>query len=69
MIQMQEILDMSVTERIKMMEKIWDSIDRTQIEMPATHEQELDKRLARYEKGQTNFTSWESIRNELHQAK
>jgi putative addiction module component (TIGR02574 family) len=69
MILMQEILDMSVTERIQMMEKIWDSIDRTQIETPSTHEQELDKRLARYEKGETSFTSWEAIRSELHRAK
>jgi len=60
---------MSVTERIQMVEKIWDTIDRTQIEMPNSHEQEMDKRIERYEKGETTFTNWESIRNELHKDK
>lgn len=69
MIGMQEILDLSVTERIQMIEKIWDSIDDTRIKMPDTLEKELDRRLGRYEKGETTFTSWESIRNELQQDK
>ncbi|MDR3696988.1 addiction module protein [Mucilaginibacter sp.] len=69
MLQLKEILDMSVEDRILMVEKIWDSIDRAQIETPNTHEKELDRRLDRYEKGETTFTNWESIRNELHQAK
>ena len=66
MIQMQEIMDLSVAERILMIEKIWDSIDRNNIETSASHEQELDRRLARYEKGETNFVSWESIKSELN---
>jgi len=69
MLQLKEILDLSVAERILMVEKIWDSIDHTQIETPDTHEKELDRRLDRYEKGETTFMSWESIKNELHQAK
>jgi putative addiction module component (TIGR02574 family) len=69
MIQMQEIMDLSVAERILMIEKIWDSIDHTNIETSASHEQELDRRLARYEKGETNFVSWESIKSELNTSK
>jgi len=69
MIQMQEIMDLSVAERILMIEKIWDSIDRNNIETSASHEQELDRRLARYEKGETNFVSWESIKSELNTSK
>ena len=66
---MQEILDMSVAERILMIEKIWDSIDPNSIPMPSTHEQELDNRLNRYAKGETTFVSWEDIKNELNSAK
>ena len=67
--QLQEILDLSVAERILMVEKIWDSIDPAKIEMPAAHEQELDRRLARFEKGETTFTTWEAIKSQLAAAK
>ena len=52
-----------------MIEKIWDSIDHTNIPVPVNHEQELDKRLARYEKGETTFVSWSEIKAELNAAK
>ena len=69
MVKMQEIMELSVAERILMIEKIWDSIDHTDIPVPANHEQELDKRLARYEKGETTFVSWSEIKAELNAAK
>lgn len=66
---MQEILDMSVAERILIIEKIWDSIDHGNIETPAAHKQELDRRLERYEKGETTFVSWNDIKNQLSASK
>ena len=69
MIKMQEILDMSVAERILVIEKIWDSIDHKNIPTPVAHEEELNRRLDRYEKGKTTFVSWDSIKNELNAAK
>ena len=69
MVQMQEIMEMSVAERILIIEKIWDSLDHNSIETPASHEQELDRRLARYEKGETTFFSWADIKNELSTSK
>lgn len=63
---MQEIMDLSIAERILMIEKIWDSIDRNNIQTPASHEQELDRRLARYEKGETTFVSWANLKNEIN---
>jgi putative addiction module component (TIGR02574 family) len=69
MIQMQEILEMSVAERILMIEKIWDSIDHNTIDTPSSHQQELDNRLDRYAKGETTFVSWEDVKNELNAAK
>ena len=66
---MQEILDLSVAERIRMIEQIWDSIDHTHLPMPVAHEQELDRRLARYENCETTFVSWSDIKNELNTAK
>ena len=69
MIQMQEILDLSIAERILMIEKIWDSIDHSDISSPISHEQELDRRLERYQKGETTFVSWDDIKNELNAPK
>ena len=69
MIKMQEIFDMSVAERILMIEKIWDSIDNNTIETPNSHQLELDERLARYAKGETTFVTWESIKDELNTAR
>jgi putative addiction module component (TIGR02574 family) len=69
MIQMQEILEISVAERILIIEKIWDSIDHKNITTPVAHEEELNRRLDRYEKGETTFVSWDSIKNELNAAK
>ena len=66
---MQEILDMSVDERISMIEKIWDSIEHENISLTEAQQQELDRRLERYEKGETNFVSWDSIKRELNTAR
>ncbi len=66
MIQIQEILDLSVAERILMIEKIWDSINAEDIPLSEAHEQELDARLARYKNGETAFFSWNDIKNELN---
>jgi putative addiction module component (TIGR02574 family) len=65
MIKMQDIIELSVAERILMVEKIWDSIDPESIPVPFTYDLELDRRLNRYENGETTFVSWDSIKNEL----
>jgi len=62
---MQEILEMSVAERILMIEKIWDSIDHIDLPLPVSHTDELENRLQRYKKGETKFVTWESIKSEL----
>lgn len=69
MIQIQEILEMSVAERILMIEKIWDSIDHDVILTTPAHKEELDRRLNRYEKGETSFVSWTDIKRELNTSK
>ena len=66
MIRMQEILNLSVAERISMIGEIWDSIDPETIEVPASHQPELDRRLNRYENGETVFFSLSEIKSELN---
>jgi len=65
MIEMKEISDLSVAERILMIEKISDSINHDSIETSEAQERELDRRRARYEKGETKFVTWADIKNEL----
>ena len=65
---MQEILEMSVAERILMIEKIWDSIDHNTIDTSSAYKLELDYRLDRYAKGETTFVSWEDVKKELTNA-
>jgi len=70
MIKMQEILDLSVAERILIIEKIWESIDAVDdIKVTEAIEEELDKRLSRYNKGETKFYSWNEIKSELNTAR
>jgi putative addiction module component (TIGR02574 family) len=70
MIKMQEILDLSVAERISIIEKIWESIEAVDdIKVTEAIEEELDKRLNRYNKGETKFYSWDEIKNELNTAR
>jgi len=66
MIKIQEILELSVAERLLIIEKIWDSINHNDIKLSLAHEQELDLRLSRYNKGETTFFSWTEIKDELN---
>jgi putative addiction module component (TIGR02574 family) len=41
--------NLSVNERLQLVEELWDSIDDEQIPMPDWHREELDRRLAAYD--------------------
>tara|TARA_Y100000814_G_C12248460_1_gene374133 strand:+ start:254 stop:463 length:210 start_codon:yes stop_codon:yes gene_type:complete len=69
MLNIQDIFQLSAAERLLLMEKIWDSIDPKDIENSEAHKQELDRRLSRYNKGETNFVSWDSIKKDLRNRK
>jgi len=56
---------LSVDERMMMIEKIWDSVDKSAINIPDSHKRELDRRLAEYERGETKFVTWDEIKERL----
>jgi putative addiction module component (TIGR02574 family) len=62
---MQEILNLSVAERMTIIEKIWDSVDKSAINIPDSHKQELDRRLDEYERGETEFVTWDEVKARL----
>ena len=59
--------EMSVADRLQMIQLIWDSIESTERGLPLTpgQEQELDRRLADYEENPDQVTPWSEIKNDL----
>jgi putative addiction module component (TIGR02574 family) len=56
---------LSVSERLQLVEDVWDSIDDEQIPMPDWHRKELDRRLAEYRANPEAGISWETVRARL----
>ena len=70
MVDLREILKLSVPERIEMVEAIWDSIaDSNEIEPIALTnelEQEIDRRIERHERGEGKSFSWDELKAKLN---
>lgn len=68
MIDINEIKKLSVEERIKLAEAIWDSIDEDSGDWDLTEEQkrELDRRLDLIESGQAKMYTWEEVKQHLN---
>ena len=66
-VDIQEILKLSVPERIELVEAIWDSIADAPESLPVTAPQkrELDHRLAEYQKNPQAGRTWEEVRDSL----
>ncbi|MDQ5844960.1 MAG: addiction module protein [Acidobacteriota bacterium] len=62
-----QILELSVDERIQLAQDIWDSIAAMPEVLSLTEEQreELDRRLASYEKNPDEGMPWEEFRKQL----
>ncbi len=59
-----DISQLSVAERLIVVEQIWDSIAAEQAELPLTpaQEEELDRRYAAYQKSPEEGASWEEVK-------
>lgn len=62
--QVSEILQLSVAERIQIVEDIWDSISQNPESLPLSdvEKSELDKRLADYKKNPDEGIEWKSLK-------
>jgi putative addiction module component (TIGR02574 family) len=63
-----EILQLSVAERVQLAEEIWDSIATSPEALPVTdaQKQELDRRLELQSADPNRGTSWPEVRSKLH---
>jgi len=64
---LQEILKLTVSERLQLLEAIWDSIasEANSIELSDEHKRILDEELAAYEKDPNSGSSWEEVKNRI----
>ena len=62
-----DILNLSVSERIQLVEDIWDSIAEVPEAIPLTDQQkeELDRRLKEYHKDPTQGSTWNVVRETI----
>ncbi len=60
--------DLSIPERIQLVEDIWDSIAAETEALPLTAEQqaELDRRLEEHRRDPDSAIPWEQVREELY---
>ncbi len=67
MIESSELERMSVTERLKAMEQLWDSLDRYGDEIPSPdwHQDVLADRKARAQRGEAKFLTLAQLRSRL----
>lgn len=65
--QVSEILQLSVAERMQIVEDIWDSIGKTPEELPLSEAEklELDKRLESYRENPNEGVEWETLKKNL----
>ncbi len=68
-IQLSDILQLSVAERIQLVEDIWDSIVQIPEAVQLTEEQrvELDRRLESYQANPSEGISWNELKEKLRQ--
>lgn len=62
-----DIAEMSVQDRIQLVEDIWDSIAELpdSVEIPAWHKAELEKRLTAYHADPTQGSPWQDVKKRI----
>ncbi|MBL57251.1 MAG: addiction module protein [Flavobacteriales bacterium] len=61
-----DILNLSTSERLAVIRQIWESIDSSSVEITDEQKKELDIRLERVKSGETSFKSWDEVKKGLH---
>ena len=63
--QLEEILQLSVEERIQLVEAIWDSVTPESLPLTDAQRQELERRLTEFRKNPKAGRSWPDVRDSL----
>ena len=67
MIELSQIERMSVTERLRAMDQLWDSLNRCSNEIPSPdwHQDVLADRKARAQRGEAKFLTLDQLRSRI----
>jgi putative addiction module component (TIGR02574 family) len=65
MVDIQSILELSDVEKILITEKIWDSIDKNNYQIPQLHKDELDRRIEKIDTGKETFFTWAEVKKDI----
>ncbi|MGZ8853667.1 MAG: addiction module protein [Thermoanaerobaculia bacterium] len=60
-----EIFDLPVSERLHLIETLWDSINPNDLPVPESHQRALDEALAEYRGNPDEGRPWDEVRDEL----
>lgn len=60
-----QIAELSIADRIRLIETIWDTIDPDSLSVPESHQRALDESLADYRRDPLEGRSWDEIRDDL----
>ena len=62
-----KIRKLSVVERIKLVDEIWDSIaeEQAQVEITEAQREEIDRRLLSYREGRERGIPWEVVKEKV----
>lgn len=65
-----DLKGMSVKEKLRLMELIWQDIssDEEHIEVPKSHKDQLDKRAKMVQEGKAEYIDWEQAEKEIKKA-
>ena len=68
--ELKDILEMSVAERIQLVEDIWDSIAAAPESLPLSDDerQELDRRLEAYAQNPDEGISWDELKEKVRKS-
>ncbi|MBN8714353.1 MAG: addiction module protein [Xanthomonadales bacterium] len=66
-INIDSVLELPVAERIKLVEAIWDSVakDTAGVDLPAWQADELDRRMAYFERNPTEGAPWAEVKRHV----
>jgi putative addiction module component (TIGR02574 family) len=64
-IQLSELHKLSVKDKIKVVQTLWDDIAKEQsiVELPATHKEILDQRIKKIGTGNATFKPWAEVQS------
>ena len=58
---------LSPSERLRLIEELWDSLDDREVPVTPAQETELERRLASFEQDRADAVTWESLKAALTQ--